>query len=335
MSMYFNKNGNIDASTIVTNEAYDIEIGGGLIAVQEAYQDIGDISGDVGDFEAKATDHYVAESANMTAFEPVAEGFFGNLYDKIVSAMKKLWEKLKGFFATAVRYFDGLFLSAKKFAEKYEDAIKDKELGGFKFTMHEYDLKAIKLGSIFTETSKSISEKVSAVATASNVAEAQTSAKKKEIASAVMSKICGESVSNSEAYSKALYKKLRKGKTEKREITPNIGEVLSTLKDNEDLSECKDAQSDCDDSFKEAIDRIEDLRKQHKDGSSDDSKNEKQRGHQADLAKLARARHEAFVKAKDIAMTAFSAYKSAVSERDSAYKSCLASALRYKKAGND
>lgn len=52
--------------------------------------------------------------------EKVTEGAIKDIFAKIKNFILKLWAKIKEFFKNVVRFFDGLFLSGKKFAEKYK-----------------------------------------------------------------------------------------------------------------------------------------------------------------------------------------------------------------------
>ena len=315
--MFFNGK-RIDATTIVANESYDIEIGGGFIAVQEAYDDIIDIENVMCAAEAACVDAYVSEGAGVNfAGIPVVENALKNIWDKIVSALKSLWEKLKGYFKTAVKYFDAMFLSAKNFAKKYEDELGNTDLHGFKYEMFEYTINPNDLKSMYGKITSHLDVERNGM---------KQNEELREVVRKCYASING--ASNSEAFERALYKGLRNNKDTKREITPDVSGYIRTLKDSEHKELIKEAESVLDEAFKEAIELVEDQRKEYEagqDGESDDEKSKR-------INNIANAKliQRYIVECKNLVMKAFNAYKSAVSERDSAYKSCIAAALQYK-----
>ena len=78
------------------------------------------------------------EAANTFMESVVKEGFFGDMKEKLIKLLKKLKEKIKAFFHSAVQYFDAFFKDGAAFAEKYEDELRDKNLDGFKVRMYTY-----------------------------------------------------------------------------------------------------------------------------------------------------------------------------------------------------
>lgn len=315
--MFFNGK-RIDATTIVANESYDIEIGGGFIAIQEAYDDIIDIENVMCAAEAACVDAYVSEGAGVNfAGIPVVENALKNIWDKIVSALKSLWEKLKGYFKTALKYFDAMFLSAKNFAEKYENELRNIDLHGFKHEMFEYTIDFNDMGKMCDKVSAYFEVPLDGTRHKDDL---------REVLRKSYTAING--TSNSEAFERAIYKSLRNNKDTKREITPDVSSYIKTLKDSDHKELVKEAESVLDETIKEAMEEIEDQRKEYEagqDGESDDEKSKR-------INNIANAKliHRYAVESKNLIMKVFNAYKSALSERDSAYKSCIAAALHYK-----
>ena len=138
-----------------------------------------------------------------------------------------------------------------------------------------------------------------------------SASQKKDIEMALINTLGGGSKSNIEAFRKELAKKLRGNATEAKEITPKIDEILSYLKDNEDLDNIKEWESGMNDSFKDIIDELND-----KDAKNDEKIKIKNKV-------------EVFTIGKNVAMAMFNVYTSAVKERHSQCKACLSAALHY------
>ena len=138
-----------------------------------------------------------------------------------------------------------------------------------------------------------------------------TPAQRKQIQRAVM-KALGSDAQNPEGFKKDLAKKLRGGKSEPREINPNMSEIINGLKNyKEDLDNVKEAGDELTEGFDDEIDRIKGI----------ESK--------GDEATKAKNRIAAFTEAKDMYMKLFDVYKTALKERGSQYKNCLSAALHY------
>lgn len=304
-------------------ENYGIEVGGHFLAIQEAFADLADINEEFAAVNNQGVDAYAegyatgGEEGAQVAMESfqgdiVTEGFLGKAKDRIISALKSLKEKLAAFFESAHKYFDALWKNGRDFADKYGDEIGKKDLAGFKHEMFEYDLGAVKIDDIFSRVKDAVYKKA-----ASTTKELESGSFKKKVGQEVMHAICGESVTSGDAFRKAIIKKMHKGATVKREIAPNVGEIIKALREGEELDDCKSAKSDCESSFNDEISALERLEKDTKDNG------------QESFAKNIKARYGHFVEAKNISMSAFDAYKSVVVERNSAYKSCLSKALHY------
>lgn len=54
----------------------------------------------------------------------LSENVFRNVYDKIAEIIKKMWAKVKEFFANLRTYFEKMVMAEGKFADKYENEIK-------------------------------------------------------------------------------------------------------------------------------------------------------------------------------------------------------------------
>ena len=128
---------------------YTFEGDGHLYAFQEAFRDLAEIDGMIARMNNRGVNAYAEgyhkggltaaqEAANVFMESVVKEGFFGDMKDKLIKLLKKLKEKIKAFFHSAVQYFDSFFKDGAEFAEKYEDELRDKDLDGFKVRMYTY-----------------------------------------------------------------------------------------------------------------------------------------------------------------------------------------------------
>ena len=304
-----------NGTTIVANESYTVEADGLLLAVSEGFADMQEIHEFISESCMEATTKVLTEGASL---EVLQEGFAGDLYEKVKAALKKLWGKVKGFFSNVIRFFEGIFLSGKKFAEKYEDLIKEKDLSKFKFTMFEYTLDKVDITKVFTKVRSATLDALTKAYTESEIKGRKTEAKRK---------VWGLYVSGAtseEQFGRGLHKVLRGGKDSAREITPKVGELVALLKDNSLLDDVKEAAKDADESFQKQLDTYDERRETA-------SKND---GRQ-DAARALRARHAAFIEAKGIAAKVFSAWESAAKEYLSAAKSCVVKAASYKEPKDD
>lgn len=408
---------------MISPEDYTFEGDGHFLAIEEAFEELTSINEDIAEMNARGVNVFAEayhangeqaayEAATAFANGPVMEGFFGDIKERLVNMLKKLWAKLKAFFHSAMQYFDALFKNAKQFAEKYEDELKDKDLDKFKFKMHTYTLDAVKIdkawkdvqndvrkaaynadvaitkeaydlnndrnawvvlmeakkkkkkkqkkrarrhedaayaqlerdpenerneqsNKMWEEHEKSsnadwhkevdeyeasqpkevpITQKAKDPSKEEKV-ESITNNQRKQVREAIMKSICGGSANTTEKFRKELARKLRNGKSEPREIEPDIDKIIDISKDSDDeLGKIKEIESDMNESFQNMIDKVNDSGS----GKEGDDK--------------IRIKNEVaiFTEGKNIFVTMYDVYKSAVQERNSAYKSCMGAALHYK-----
>lgn len=62
--------------------------------------------------------------------------------NKIVEAFKKLWAKVKSWFATLKKYIDSFLLKGEEFVKKYGDELKKKDKKGFSYKAYKYNTDA-------------------------------------------------------------------------------------------------------------------------------------------------------------------------------------------------
>lgn len=93
-------------------------------------------------------------------YEVVAEGAIKTAFTKVKEFLQKLWDKVKAWFHQVKRYLDSIFMSGKKFAEKYKEDIKnaDRNLKDFSYRMYEYDDDKLDNIDKYTDTDAVASE---------------------------------------------------------------------------------------------------------------------------------------------------------------------------------
>lgn len=322
---------NADAEIVAEN--YSIENDGHLLAVQEAYEDLSDVMEAMADTNAAAVDAYVegrnngTPEAAMESFNAtVMEGFLGNMKDKLVNILKKMWAKVKAFFKSALQYFNALWMSGKKFAEKYEDEIKDAagELDGkLKIKMYKYDdSKLPDVKNVYSVTCDIFAAELDDIVVGSDDKARKSSEAKKKAIEKVAAKFGGSGAKTADQMLKNIRKAVHSGKENPESVTitsSDVDEMLKVLTSDDLIDDCENAAKDADDNFKEKIDGLEQMR----DDIKDDKNNSK------DDVAIAKVSVSSFIAAKDVAMKIFSVYKSLVSEREAAYKSALSKVLHY------
>lgn len=117
---------------VAVQESYTDDIGGYAIAHQEFMRDMVGVyecmhAADMAEIELRKRNNGVSlESCTygVDEYEVVQENAFKSMWGKLKDALKKFWEKVKGFFKSVQRYFDALFMSGKEFAKKYRSDIQ-------------------------------------------------------------------------------------------------------------------------------------------------------------------------------------------------------------------
>lgn len=348
---------NIGVSTIEAPvfEGYSHDGDGMAVAVQESYDDrlaiieaMHQIGQEEVNFKSKLR---VLESSNADdyeietlkeGFEIAMEGAFGNAIDRIKKFFADLWGKITAYFKSLVKYFDYLFKNAKDFATKYEKQLRDKDgkgdLSGFEFSLYTYT-------NLDEGSNKDIYNRVLSSGAGSNYVKSANShnldqlkditqrltSKKEDIMDDARGKLLKKSSVDSGDFAKELFGFFRNGAEsasdkEKKSIN-SISEFINVLKTSNPTKVVEDNKKATDKIFKEQIDNVEKVRKDISKGYDG-----------AENKELAMAKIQYLNKAasymsmiQGLCSSYFNAWKSAINERNSEYKSLLLAALRYKK----
>lgn len=356
-------------------EGYSCESNGDLIAIQEGYEDqlaiIESIHAlDMEEISFKKQLKSLKESgastdeieSSISKYETVIEGVVGNVWDNIKKFFTKMWGKIKAFFHSVVRYFDGLFKSGKDFVEKYAKELENLNLNGYKFKMYNYTVsEEKKADSLFTITQKFLSSKGAfPTRAASPTADIQEltdklESDKDDIINGLRGELVGGGNLDKEQFAKELFGTFRGGassETDKEEEQVNISNIISVLKGSDKaLEKAEKAITDCDKVFSDYIKEIDKMQnvignvktdateakwEKHKisKDNSHDYNSTNTAGHKGESISFVKACSSIFSEGKNIALEYFRAWKEAIVERNGVYKSVCTSAFRYKKKDN-
>lgn len=314
---------------------YNHEDGAALIAMESA-ADLHDIfvEGFIGMEELEFQQY----RANMEgASEDVMEGIGDKIVSnakaaiaKIKEFIKKLWEKVKGFFHNVRRHLDGIFMNGADFAKKYEGELKKLKLNGFTYTMYDYDIDTVSK-KIVTSNKKSIDDALKTWADAEkavsdHVKDNDSAAEDKAIVDGYVEGIKNltgvSDLDDTTKIREAVWSSLRKGATgeaDKKEISVKIAEVISVLKKYPEQQKFyADLTKDTDRLYSGIIKYLDAYAKE-----ADEQKAKKK-------ANAARKLSSQMSKCQSIMNLVANETKSAMAERVKTYKSVCMAAFKYK-----
>lgn len=314
---------------------YNHEDGAALIAMESA-ADLHDIfvEGFIGMEELEFQQY----RANMEgASEDVMEG----IGDKIVSSaknaiakvkafIKKLWEKVKGFFHSVRRYLDGIFMNGADFAKKYEGELKKLKLNGFTYTMYEYNIdtytkKMVTAGKKSTDDilkGWADVEKIMPAAVKNDEVADENKDLVEGIGDSIKATFGISDLDDTTKVREAAWSKIRNGATsdaDKKEISVKINEVITVLKKYPEQQKFfADMAKDMDRMYSGTIKYLDAYAKE-----ADEQKAKKK-------AAAARKLSSQMSKYQSVTNIVSNEIKSAMAERVKTYKSVCMAAFKYK-----
>lgn len=360
----FGKGYNNYTVTAPVYEGYGVDVNGDILAITESFDDQLEIvkalhaidmeelamRSDVRQLRESGADLYAIEE-RQHQYEAVTEGMVKNAYQKIKEFFSKLWGKIKAFFASVVRYFDGLFKSSQDFAKKYEQQLKKLDLHGFKYKMHKYtNLGIVKkltdqtaqIEGVFAEL-KAVDESEEKIKELQEGIDALRENKDEHIAYMRGQFVRKEMPLTQKEYTEVLYAFFRNGATsddDMEEQPVDIEHILAVLKDTNVKKEVGNWAKKNDKEFSKILKDISEIERKlatakEKDGRytvkhSDFEASIPTKAYSLVLEGLRLI--AGFVSAqKDIEMQFFRAWRSAYAERESVYKRVCLAAFRYKR----
>lgn len=341
MSLY---NRMLNTNTVTVKEAaYGHEEGSFAIAMesaQELYQIFRESTYEAEQEELKALNEGVVLEGSQ--YEVVKENAIKKGFNKIVEFLKKLWAKVKAFFANVVKFLDGIFKSGKDFATKYEKDLLalGNKLDGFEYKMYKYNHTQIdapakdmdSLGEILmNEVESEIKNIKGGIDTASN------GPSEKDDYGSLVKRVKDSSdeaikgfrkgllgVTDEEDQSEAIFKTFRNGainETDKADIKVDIRTIIKILKDSKP-DNFSSSQSKVDGAYKKAINFIETKAKEAEklDGKQNSA-----------MGEMLRVMSSSISAQQTILNACINGGKTAFSERATVYKQVCLAAFRYKK----
>lgn len=294
----------------------------------------------------------VLESSEYGA---VMEGAIKDGISKISQFLKNLWAKVKAFFAEVRKFIDSIVMSGKDFAKKYEVELKKlTNLKDFEYKMYKYDNSFIDtecpkeiqtiIDSAFNEVENSLDTIIGQVegqsresVTGNDQDGAQDTTDysdkikdfKKLVEDSYKSSIKGIiGTDDEDEVAKKIFAKFRngaEGEADKEDVKPDVNEIISILKDAKSTAKIDELIRKSDAQYSKAIKLV--------DGWA--NKADKMTGVNVKtgsaIAELLRVYSSSISKMQTFTNSMNTAWKSVISERNNAYKSCLMAAMSYDK----
>lgn len=314
-----------------TFEGYSFEHGGAQVIAMESFDD----SLAVLEALSEVDIHILRESSEEVVVEAAAKG----VIEKIKNALKKLWGKIKAFFESIIRFFDGMTKSSADFAKKYEDRLRKLDLTSFKYKMFKYTITgapqkdAVKaedyLRDIAVQVGKSIDASKTSVEEGRKALESLKE-QREEKEEAIRGEFAGGGKLSADEYRKALFSSFRggaEGPEDKEEVNVDIFNILNIVKESPKLKKAIEAaKSFTDKSFNNYLKDFDNAQKaaisknQELDGSANASI----------YAGLCQLYYKEIQFYQTTASQFFNAWIDAVKERDRTYKSVMKAAFSHK-----
>lgn len=332
-------------------EGYSIH-GGDFVALEEAMEDMTDVieaihTHDMAELqcekEVRALQESYADEDEIQQVQEnyavIMEGAMKDMYERLINMLKKLWAKIKGYFADVVRFFDGLIKSGKDFVKKYEKQLNQLDLTGFEYKMYNWNNEKLsastEVAGYPTKVDSVLRRYINGGGANENI-EANAKAlvdKKEEILNTVRGAFTGKGSVESSDYNEALFAYFRNGATAKddrEERKVEMGKIISTLKEDKMVAALKKAESNVNKVFSEQIKELTKLRDENNKRVGDvggDSTPGKR--HKA-IANFQSKKIAIFNESQSIALAFVRAWKDAVVARNREYKAVAVAAFRYK-----
>lgn len=203
----FATNNHVEESEIIAAEGYDVTLGGACDLVIESCMDEMAVieamhAFDMAELEA------VKESGNNETLTPAMEASMKEVWDKIKTFFKKMYERIMGFFNNAMDFVNSIVMSGSAFAKKYEERLNKVSLSGFTYEMYEYNFE-----SIFAKGISAVDARVADVEKLMGKLSDMDVAKDSAVINTDLAKIQTEIEQNKDAHLTALRKELSGAQT--------------------------------------------------------------------------------------------------------------------------
>ena len=341
MAIFGNRNLNeLDVPTI--ESGYGAEVNGNMDALIESFDDdlaiieaMHDV--DMKEMQGKAeiekmkendADDEDVEKAEKE-LEKVTEAGIKDIFAKIVEKLQKLWAKIKAWFASIRKFFDGIFMSAEDFVKKYENQLRSLVSAGklkdYKYKMYNYtntdvvkvDAPEVKVDDFTNGSAEEIKKEL-----------AELKENEEKFLDGIRGLCCGETSVSSEDFQKKLFAYYRDGAeddSDKKEITVDIDKIIAFTKNGKaKLNELDKRRTTLDKIFTKYVGDVNKMASVAEKNTEDNDK-------KSAIVQAANYIVTQCGKQQNIFQTSINAWRTAVNEQLNTYKSVCLGAFRYKK----
>lgn len=206
----------------VPDNAKVIEYDGLAVAIHESMCDFEtDVHGTIPMVLSNVYENFVADNTKTIEEKTVLlEGVITEAFGKIKDFFLRIWNQIKSWFASAVKYLQTIFMTNKQFISKYGSELEGKESGKFTYKGYDWNPSALntfssKLDSSGKEPKKAFEEAVKTINKSKDVAATSKGYSVEEHKKAIDRAIGSRGVGN---FKTELMKAVR-GRSEKHDIT--------------------------------------------------------------------------------------------------------------------
>ncbi len=220
------------------------------------------------------------------AAESLSEGMVGDYFNKMVEGLKKLWQKIKGWFANIFKSLEVATRDINSIITKYEKEIKGKDFSNFEYKGHKWKSGAIEgVHTSATTKANTIMGALASLSGTSTVSSGDTEARTDSAKELSSNKHLGALLGQDEMSQAEAKKHVLETVTgsEKEETIKNfevisVTDMIAFVKDFKNSKTIKKAQAETDKLFSKAIadaqKMIKDVEAQHNKGDYAEGKKE-------------------------------------------------------------
>lgn len=328
MGIFSNFNNETEINVPVL-EGYGPEQNGEMRIVRESFDDQLEVikAFHALDMAEIAGNKAVMEGAGQDDIDVVMEAMIANAWTKIKEFFKKLMTKVGSYFEALVRMFDSMTKSTKDFVNKYESKLKVLKLDGFEYAIVEYNTAALESASVATAFNK-----VVAYVDGLSADDYKNDDKEKMIEK-IKGLLVGQSGGvDDEEYANKLYAYFRKGvdsaedNVEERPIS--VSSIIAEIKNTKAAENAGKAKKEA---LKIFADKVKEIEKCERSEAKRKTESESEINEQSALLKEYQGKMSLYSEANTAALKFFTAWSTAIKNRDADYKRVCLAAFSYKK----
>lgn len=328
MGIFSNFNNETEINVPVL-EGYGPEQNGEMRIIRESFDDQLEVikAFHALDMAEIAGNKAVMEGASQEDIDVVMEGMIANAWTRIKEFFKKLMTKVSSYFEALVRMFDSMTKSTKDFVSKYESKLKVLKLDGFEYAIVEYNTAALESASVATAFNK-----VVAYVDGLSADDYKNDDKEKMIEK-IKGLLVGQSGGvDDEEYTNKLYAYFRKGvdsaddNVDERPIS--VSSIIAEIKNTKAADNAGKAKKEA---LKIFADKVKEIEKCERAEAKRKTESESEINEQSALLKEYQGKMSLYSEANTAALKFFTAWSTAIKNRDADYKRVCLAAFFYKK----